>query len=98
MRNMMSMVAVAVVLSACVSTAQAVERDWINDGDPPNAAAGPAPPPVAFDWARVRNAGNAADPLNEGDIPGIGSVAYEYRIARHKVTNAQYAQFRNAVA
>ena len=53
---------------------------------------------VTFDWATVGNPGNAADPLNEGSIPGIGSVAYEYRIAKHEVTNDQYAAFLNAVA
>ncbi len=46
---------------------------------------------VTFDWATVGNPGNAADPLNSGTIPGIGSVAYEYSIAKHEVTNAQYA-------
>jgi len=53
---------------------------------------------VTFEWVTVGNAGNAADPLNSGTIPGIGSVANEYRIAKHEVTNAQYAQFLNAVA
>ncbi len=53
---------------------------------------------VTFEWATVGNPGNAADPLNEGNRPGIGSVAYEYRIAKHEVTNDQYAEFLNAVA
>ena len=60
--------------------------------------AGPAPAEVTFDWATVGNPDNAADPLNEGDIPGIGSVAVVYRIAKSEVTNDQYAQFLNAVA
>ena len=53
---------------------------------------------VTFDWATVGNPGNAADLLNSGTIPGIGSVENEYRIAKHEVTNAQYAEFLNAVA
>jgi formylglycine-generating enzyme required for sulfatase activity len=53
---------------------------------------------VIFDWATVGNAGNAADPLNSATVPGIGSVAYTYRIAKHEVTNAQYAEFLNAAA
>jgi len=57
-----------------------------------------APAQVTFEWATVGNPGNAADPLNSDAIPGIGSVAYVYRIAKHEVTNDQYAQFLNAVA
>jgi len=53
---------------------------------------------VTFDWATVGNPGNAEDPLNSGSIPGIGSVADLYRIAKHEVTNDQYAEFLNAVA
>lgn len=58
----------------------------------------PASAEVTFDWVTVGNPGNAADPLNEGEIPGIGSFDYEYRIAKHEVTNDQYAEFLNAVA
>lgn len=61
-------------------------------------ATNPAFTEVTFDWATVGNPGNAEDPLNSGDIPGIGSVAEEYRIAKHEVTNEQYAEFLNAVA
>jgi hypothetical protein len=53
---------------------------------------------VTFEWVTIGNAGNAADPVSEGDFPGIGSVSYEYRIARYEVTNDQYAEFLNAVA
>jgi formylglycine-generating enzyme required for sulfatase activity len=52
---------------------------------------------VTFEWATVGNPGNAEDPRNS-HIPGIGSVADEYRIAKHEVTNDQYAEFLNAVA
>lgn len=58
----------------------------------------PVPAQVSFDWVTVGNAGNAADPLNDGVVPGIGSVADIYRIAKHEVTNALYAEFLNAVA
>jgi len=53
---------------------------------------------VTFDWVTVGNVGNAPDPLNSTAIPGIGSVDYEYAIARYEVTNEQYAEFLNAVA
>ena len=58
----------------------------------------PASAQVSFQWATVGNPGNAADPLNEGTVPGIGSVDHVYRIAKHEVTNDQYAEFLNAVA
>lgn len=48
--------------------------------------------PVTFDWAVVGNAGNAAD------WTGYGAVAYDYRIAKTEVTNAQYAAFLNEKA
>jgi len=47
---------------------------------------------VTIDWATVGNAGNAAD------TTGFGAVSYEYRIGKTEVTNAQYAEFLNAVA
>ena len=47
---------------------------------------------VSIDWVSVGNAGNAAD------TSGYGAVAYEYRIGKYEVTNAQYGQFLNAVA
>ena len=43
----------------------------------------------------VGNAGNAGDPQLQGTF---GAVAYEYRIGKTEVTNAQYAEFLNAVA
>ncbi len=53
---------------------------------------------VAFEWVTVGNPGNAADPLTSGAVPCIGSVGYVYQIAKHEVTNDQYAEFLNAVA
>jgi len=46
---------------------------------------------ATFQWATVGNAGNAAD------TTGFGAVPYAYRIATTEVTNAQYAEFLNAV-
>ena len=43
--------------------------------------------------ALVALAGRLAD----WRFPGIGAVAYEYRIGEYQVTNAQYAEFLNAV-
>jgi formylglycine-generating enzyme required for sulfatase activity len=48
---------------------------------------------VTMDWVTVGNAGNAADPLT-----GFGAVAYEYKIGKYEVTNAQYGAFLNAKA
>jgi len=58
----------------------------------------PASAEVTFEWAIIGYPGNAADPLNSGSIPGIGSVDDVFRIAKHEVTNDQYAEFLNAVA
>jgi len=53
----------------------------------------PAPAQVSTDWAEVGNPGNAPDPTT-----GFGSVGYKYQIGGTEVTNAQYAEFLNAVA
>jgi formylglycine-generating enzyme required for sulfatase activity len=50
---------------------------------------------AAIDWVGVGNAGNACDSQAEGCF---GSVAYGYQISKYEVTNAQYAEFLNAVA
>jgi formylglycine-generating enzyme len=49
---------------------------------------------VSIDLRTVGNAGNAGDP----NAFGKGAVAFEYRISAFEVTNAQYAEFLNAVA
>jgi hypothetical protein len=57
----------------------------------------PVPDPdqsPAFSWASVGDPGNAPDIHGAG----YGSVGTVYRIAKHEVTNAQYAEFLNAVA
>lgn len=53
---------------------------------------------VTFDWVEVGNIGNVNDV--HGDIfrDGYGGVDYQYRIAAHEVTNAQYVEFLNDVA
>src|ERR1700752_2364486 len=47
---------------------------------------------VTIDWVPVGNPGNAADGT------GFGSVASGYQISKYEITNAQYAEFLNAVA
>ena len=47
---------------------------------------------VTIDWVSIGNAGNAAD------TTGYGAVAYEYKIGKYEVTNAQYGAFLNAKA
>jgi formylglycine-generating enzyme required for sulfatase activity len=54
-----------------------------------------AAPAVAIDWVTVGGAGNACDAQPQGCF---GAVAAAYRIARTEITNAQYAEFLNAVA
>jgi endo-cleaving rubber dioxygenase len=60
------------------------------------AALGAAPAPaVTLDWVSVDGPGNACDPQPQGCF---GAVATAFRVARTEVTNAQYAEFLNAVA
>ena len=47
---------------------------------------------VTIDWVTVGDPGNAADDA------GYGSVDITYLIGKYEVTNAQYAEFLNAVA
>ena len=58
---------------------------------------------VTFDWAVVGNVGNAGELTGAGaggfgDDAIVGRVNYEYQISKHAVTNAQYAEFLNAIA
>lgn len=53
---------------------------------------------INIDFVPVRNAGNAADPLNSGSVPGIGAVSYDYSIGKYEVKIGQYTTFLNAVA
>lgn len=48
---------------------------------------------VMFDWATIGYPFNADDTHGSG----YGGVDYAFRISRHEVTNAQYAQFLNTV-
>ncbi len=47
---------------------------------------------VTIEWVTVGGAGNAAD------TTGYGAVADIYQISKYETTNAQYAEFLNAVA
>jgi sulfatase modifying factor 1 len=54
---------------------------------------------VTMEWVTVGDPGNAADTAVMNDhTTGYGSVSYAYRISKYEVTNAQYAEFLNAVA
>jgi formylglycine-generating enzyme required for sulfatase activity len=58
-------------------------------------AAGPAAhATVIIDWVTVPGTGAP----NAPDDTGYGAVAYTYQISKYEVTNAQYAEFLNAVA
>jgi formylglycine-generating enzyme required for sulfatase activity len=50
---------------------------------------------VTIDWTPIGDAGNACDSQSQGCF---GAVGHAYRIATFEVTNAQYAEFLNAVA
>jgi hypothetical protein len=64
----------------------------------------PAQAEVTIEWLTVGDPGNVADTevmiCCEASIgtSGYGSVGNEYRISKHEVSNAQYAEFLNAVA
>ncbi|MCA9232439.1 MAG: SUMF1/EgtB/PvdO family nonheme iron enzyme, partial [Planctomycetales bacterium] len=49
---------------------------------------------VTFDWATIQDLNNPDD-IYDG---GFGRVGHAYRISKHEVSNAQYAEFLNAVA
>ncbi len=55
---------------------------------------------LPLEWVHIGHPGNAGD--TEIDVrdgtTGYGSVPYTYAIGRYEVTNAQYAEFLNAVA
>ncbi len=50
---------------------------------------------IDFDWVTVGNPGNAGDVHSQGTF---GAVDHVYLIGKTEVTNAQYAEFLNAVA
>ena len=54
--------------------------------------------PPFIEMVTVGDPGNEADPLNSPAVPGIGAVAYEFRIGKYEVTNTQYTEFLNSVA
>jgi formylglycine-generating enzyme required for sulfatase activity len=65
----------------------------------------PASALVTMDWVPIGNPGNAPDPtFNPSTLTGsncysanCGQVNYTYYISKYDVTNAQYAEFLNAV-
>ena len=55
----------------------------------------PARAEVTMNWVHVGRPGNACEVQSNGCF---GAVGYAYLIGRYEVTNAQYAEFLNAVA
>ena len=55
------------------------------------------PADAMFDWVTITDAGNAGydRPTINSFLPGRGSVAYDYRIAREEVSTEQYLTFIN---
>jgi formylglycine-generating enzyme len=55
---------------------------------------------VDIEYVAVRDPGNPADTATNclNDAPDCGSVPYNYAISKYEITNAQYAEFLNAVA
>jgi formylglycine-generating enzyme required for sulfatase activity len=53
---------------------------------------------VTIDTVRVGNPGNPADTGFAFGYYNIGAVGYSFKIGKTEVTNAQYAEFLNAVA
>ncbi len=50
-------------------------------------------PAAAIEWVAVGDQGNVAD-----DLTSFGAVAYDFEISKYEITNAEYADFLNAVA
>jgi formylglycine-generating enzyme required for sulfatase activity len=57
----------------------------------------PPVPRVEIQMVDVGNEGNADDPSPNGLGGNSGAVAYAYKIGKFEVTNAEYAEFLNAV-
>jgi len=55
----------------------------------------PAHAEVTIGWVTVGDPGNACETQSQGCF---GAVAYTYQIGRYEVSNAQYAEFLNAVS
>ena len=54
---------------------------------------------IVTDWVTVGDPGNLEHTVEHKDgTSGYGAVDYTFRIAEYEVTNAQYAEFLNAVA
>jgi hypothetical protein len=82
MRGLVVWVWVAAVLVVTAPSALAVDIEWVTVGDPGN-----------FPDSEIMTC--CGDSIGSG---GYGAVSNRYRIGRSEVTNAQYAEFLNAVA
>ena len=61
-------------------------------------ALAPAARAVDIDWVTVGDPGNPARTTGRAATIGYGAVDYEYIVGKYEMTNAQYAEFLNAVA
>src|SRR5262245_48102698 len=52
---------------------------------------------VTIDLITIGHAGNPAD-FGNPTFPGLGSVPYEFRLAKYELTNVQYVEFLNIKA
>ena len=52
---------------------------------------------VQVDFVTVGDEGNPPDYLNNGGATGVGRLLHSYKIGKHVITNAQYAEFLNTV-
>jgi formylglycine-generating enzyme required for sulfatase activity len=80
-------IALAIVLGGCAS------------GEDSAMPGGAGSASLEYAWITISDRGNADDPDASFDgTSGYGGVDYVYDIGRYEVTNAQYAEFLNAVA
>lgn len=71
---------------------QSADHALANQPANQSCADGPFNQTVPDPWVRIGNPGNARDPVYR-----VGRVDYEFEMARHQVTNAEWCEFMNAV-
>ena len=71
---------------------QSADHALANQPANQSCADGPFNQTIPDPWVRIGNPGNARDPVYR-----VGRVDYEFEMARHQVTNAEWCEFMNAV-
>lgn len=71
---------------------QSADHALANQPANQSCADGPFNQTIPDPWVRIGNPGNARDPVYK-----VGRVDYEFEMARHQVTNAEWCEFMNAV-